>query len=108
VRWCQPVSQARAGASATGPAARSSTVWAAVQVAAGIRVQAAARRSRTGGQPRSHAAPYPTAAVAVTGHAATAMARSRSQPVSLAILRTSQRNTAILTSDQMLTGPAPG
>ena len=72
------------------------------------RHRAAARRSRTGGQPRSHAATYPAAAASVTGHATTAAAASSSQPVSLTSLRSSHRHTVSLSHDQTLILPAPG
>jgi hypothetical protein len=66
-------------------------------------VQAAVRYSRTGGQPRSHAARYPAAPVTVTGQAAMAIAASSSHPVILAILRSSHRATKSFSQDQIVT-----
>ena len=80
--WPQPRAQVRPGSrAARNPGAWIST--AASQAAAGSSVQAAARYSRTGGQPRSHAAMYPAAAGTVTGQAATAATASSSHHASL-------------------------
>ena len=72
------------------------------------RARAAARPSRTGGQPRSHAAANPATATSVTGHTATATAAASSHPVSLITLRSSHRHTVSLTHAQTLTAAAPG
>ena len=80
----------------------------ASQIPAGSSAQAAVRRSRAGGQPRSHAAPYPIAATSVTGHAATARAASSSHPPALIILRSSHRHTVSFSHDHTLMAAAPG
>ena len=80
----------------------------ASQIPAGSSAQAAVRRSRAGGQPRSHAAPYPIAATIVTGHAATTSAASSSHPPALIILRSSHRHTVSFSHDHTLMPPAPG
>ena len=80
----------------------------ASQVPAGSSAQAAVRRSRAGGQPRSHAAPYPIAATSVTGHAATARAASSSQPAALIILRSSHRHMVSLIQDHTLIAVGSG
>ena len=107
-RWDQPCSQSLTGASATGRHACSRAAWTASQIPAGSSAQAAARRSRTGGQPRSHAAPYPATVTSVTGHAAIARAASSSQPPALMILRSSHRHTVSLSHDHTLIAAAPG
>jgi hypothetical protein len=70
--------------------------------------QAAARYSRTGGQPRSHAVTYPVAATTVTGQAATAATASSSHQVSRAALRISQRKSVNFSRDHTVTGGPPG
>ena len=69
---------------------------------------AAVRYSRTGGQPRSHAARYPAAATTVTGQAAITVAASSSHPVSLTVLRRSHRKMVNFSQAHGLTGTAPG
>ena len=80
---------------------------AASQTAVIGRARAAARPSRTGGQPRSHAAAHPATATSVTGHAATATAATSSHPVSLTTLRSSHRHTVSLSQAQTLIGCLP-
>ena len=70
--------------------------------------QAAARYSRAGGQPRSHAAPYPAAATTVTGQAATAATASSSHQVSLTALRISHRKKVNFSHAHTVTTPPPG
>jgi hypothetical protein len=72
------------------------------------RAQAAVRYSRTGGQPRSHAAAYPAAATTVNGQAAITAAASSSHPVSLMVLRSSHRKMVNFSQAHGLTGAAPG
>jgi hypothetical protein len=69
--------------------------------------QAAARYSRTGGQPRSHAI-YPVAATAVTGQAAIAATASSSHQASLKALRISQRKKVNFGQAHTVTGGPPG
>ena len=80
----------------------------ASQIPAGSSAQAAVRRSRAGGQPRSHAAPYPAPATSVTGHAATASATSSSHPPTLIILRSSHRHTVSFSHDHTLIAAGSG
>ena len=87
---------------------RSRAPWIATQIPAGISAQPAVRRSRAAGQPRSHAAAYPSAATNVTGHAAMARAASSSQPPTLIILPSSHRHTASFSHDHTLIAQAPG
>ncbi len=82
------------------------TPAAASQAAVTGSAQAAARYSRTGGQPRNHAARYPYAAISVTGQMATAIAASASQPAPLAALPISQRHTVSFSQLQTLIAPA--
>ena len=104
--WAQPLDHARPGASASQPGAWT---WPAASHAAVIGSdQAAARYSRTGGHPRSHATRYPVTVTSVTGHAATAAAASSSQPAALTALRSSHRHAVSFSHDQTLIAAAPG
>ena len=70
--------------------------------------QAAARYSRTGGQPRSHAARYPVPATTVTGQVATAATASSSHQASLKALRISHRKKVNLSQAHTVTTGPPG
>ena len=107
-RWDQPRCHSCTGVSATGRHASRRAARMASQIPAGSSAQAAVRRSRAGGQPRSHAAPYPAAATSVTGHAATARAASSSHPPALIILRSSHRHIVSFSHPHTLMAPAPG
>jgi len=91
---------------ASQPGSRISRVVSHAAVTSSAQV--AARYSRTGGQPRSHAARYPAAVTTVTGQAATAAAASSSHPVSLRALRSSHRHTVSFRNAHTLTAPPPG
>jgi hypothetical protein len=69
--------------------------------------QAAARYSRTGGQPRSHAAVYPAAVTAVTGQAAMAATASSSHQDSRKALRISHKAAVSFSHAHTVTAPPP-
>ena len=69
--------------------------------------QAAARYSRTGGQPRSHAVMYPAAVTTVTGQAAMAATASSSHQVSRKALRISHRHAVSFSHAHTVTRPPP-
>ena len=71
-----------------------------------VRDQAAARRSRAGGQPRHHAATYPATVTSVSGHAAITIANASSHPAALTALRTSHRHAVSLSHDQTVIAAA--
>ena len=72
------------------------------------RKKSAARRSRAGGQPRSHAAPHPMTAGAVTDQAASASPIGTSHRMIRAALRISHKLTASLSQDRTLIAASPG
>ena len=87
------------------PGTRTSTMIS--QTAVTGRAQAAVRRSRVAGQPRSHAAAYSITAISVTGHAAITTAPSSSHLVTLTVLRSSHTDTLSLSHDHALIAAAP-
>ena len=104
----QPGAAARPGNSAAAPSWSPRTADAASQAAGSSSDQPAARSSRTGGQPRHHAAAYPASATRVSGHVASIATSSSSHPAALTALRSSHRPAASFSHDHRVIATAPG
>ena len=106
VRWFQPPAQVRPGSRA----ARNPGTWISRVISHAAVTgsdQAAARYSRTGGHPRSHAATYPVAVTTVTGQAAMAATARSSHQASRKALRISHRHAVSFSHDHTVTVPPP-
>ena len=76
------------------------------QTAVTGRAQPAVRYNRTAGQPRRHAAVYPSTATSVTGHAASSATTSSSHLAIRTAMRSSHRNTLSFSHDHALIAAA--